>query len=279
MIHQAEIEFIQTHAYVPEHLVSYISAISGAEPFLFDNYLCCSKDEVLIFIGYPLGVPFREKEAKAILDKAVKKLKPHIISLIAPAIEKQLGTITQRSSDQYYRLSLDSFAPTTTVKNMVRRASRELAVERGNRWGKEHDGLISEFLAAHHVSPETAGIFHRIPYYIAASQTVILLNARTWEGSLIAFDVADFGSKDYLFYMFNFASRRHYVPGASDLLLSEVVGIAREQGKKFVNLGLAINEGVTFFKKKWGGVPFLGHELLVCEASRAGIIDSLLGRL
>ena len=55
--------------------------------------------------------------------------------------------------------------------------------------------------------------------------------------------------------------------------------IAREQGKKFVNLGLSINKGVTFFKEKWGGEPFLNHEFILYDKSRAGIIDALFNRL
>ena len=79
--------------------------------------------------------------------------------------------------------------------------------------------------------------------------------------------------------MFNFASREHYIPGASDLLLNELVTIAQQKGKRFINLGLAINKGITFFKQKWGGVPFLNHEFVLYETSRAGIIESLLNRL
>ena len=37
MIDQSETEHIYTNAYVPEHLVDYVSAISGAEPFLFET--------------------------------------------------------------------------------------------------------------------------------------------------------------------------------------------------------------------------------------------------
>ena len=115
--------------------------------------------------------------------------------------------------------------------------------------------------------------------YMASTTTALLLSARNHEGRLIAFDVADYGSKDYAFYMFNFASREHYIPGASDLLLNELVTIAQQKGKRFINLGLAINAGITFFKQKWGGVSFLNHEFVLYETSRAGIIESLLGRL
>jgi hypothetical protein len=162
---------------------------------------------------------------------------------------------------------------------MLRRASRELSVEAGKEWSKEHGALITEFLSSHEVSDETEHIFARIPEYMASATTALLLSARNQKGELIALDVADFGSKDYAFYMFNFASREHYIPGASDLLLHELVTIAQQKGKLFINLGLAINAGITFFKQKWGGVSFLNHEFVLYETSRASIIESLLGRL
>ncbi|MBT9139112.1 MAG: hypothetical protein DDT31_01693 [Syntrophomonadaceae bacterium] len=53
--------------------------------------------------------------------------------------------------------------------------------------------------------------------------------------------------------------------GASDLILYEIIKTAQEMGKSFVNLGLGINEGVAFFKKKWGGSPFLNYEFCLYE--------------
>ena len=279
MIDQSETEHIYTNAYVPEHLVDYVNAISRAEPFLFQHYLCYKKDETLIFIGYPLGVSFDQKQIEASLEAAAKALKPRIVALVAPIIGLSRVRPIQKSSDSYYRLDLDGFIPSLGVQSMVRRASRELSVETGKKWSKEHGALVTEFLSSHEVSEETEHIFNRMPEYMASSKTVLLLSARNHEGTLIALDVADYGSKDYAFYMFNFASREHYVPGASDLLLHELVTIAQQKGKRFINLGLAINKGITFFKQKWGGVPFLNHEFVLYKSSRAGIIESLLGRL
>jgi hypothetical protein len=71
------------------------------------------------------------------------------------------------------------------------------------------------------------------------------------------------------------------VPGASDLLLSKIIEQAIVEEKRYLNLGLGINAGVTFFKTKWGGVPFLPH--YTCRQERArttslwqNLFDSLL---
>ena len=279
MISNTDAQYIFEQAYVPEHLVDYVTAISGAEPFLFEQYLCYTRDETLIFIGYPLGASFNQKQMEASLEAAAKTQKPRIVSLVAPTIGLSRVKPIQKSSDSYFRLDLGGFIAPPGVQSMLRRASRELSVEAGKEWGKEHGALITEFLSSHEVSEETEHIFARIHEYMASTKTALLLSARNQKGELIALDVADFGSKDYAFYMFNFASREHYIPGASDLLLHELVTIAQQKGKLFINLGLAINAGITFFKQKWGGVSFLNHEFVLYETSRAGIIESLLGRL
>lgn len=279
MISQTGSDYIYAHAYIPEHLIDYVVSVSGAEPYLFQNYLCYKRDETLIFIGYPLGETFDEKHMEASLNAASKAMKPRILSLIAPTIAKRGARMIQQHSDFYYRLDLGNLVVPPKVHNMVRRASKEISVEYGNTWQTSNEALVAEFLATHQVSEESRHIFTRIHEYVASSKSAHLLNALDREGRLIACDVADYGSRDYAFYMFNFASTEHYMPGASDLLFSEIIAAALEKGKKFVNLGLAINDGVTFFKQKWGGVPFLNHEFLLYETSRAGIIEVLLGRL
>ena len=279
MISQEESNLIYDHAYVPEHLVEYVIAVTDGEPYLFQNYLCYKNGETLIFVGYPLGATFNEKKMEASLDAASKTMKPRTISLIAPTIATRSARIVQQHSDSYYRLDLNALIVTPKVRNMLRRASQKVSVEQSNEWKDEHKAIVDEFLVTHQVSEESRHIFIRIPEYVSASKSVHILNALDNEERLIAFDVVDYGAKDYAFYMFNFTSGKHHVPGASDLLLSEMVASAREKGKRFVNLGLAINKGITFFKQKWGGVPFLNYEFALSETPRASIIEALLSRL
>ena len=279
MIDQKEAEYIYLNAYVPEHLVDYVSSVSGAEPHLSHQFLYYTRGEVLIFIGYPLGEVFDEKRVESYLGLAIQSLKPGIVSLISPTSNTIRQWTIQEGSDSYYRLELDAFTAPPELRNMVRRAARELAIEAGKGWNEEHASLVGEFLGSHQVPEETRHIFGKIPDYLATSDTAVLLSARNHEEKLVAFDVADSGSKDYLFYMFNFSSRKHYVPGASDLLFSELIAIARSGGKKYINMGLAIHEGIAFFKKKWGGLPFLNHEFVLYKTSRKNIIELLLNRL
>ena len=55
MITAAEEKHIERHAYLPEHVPEYVTAISQTEAFLFGNFLAYAKEGLLILIGYPLG--------------------------------------------------------------------------------------------------------------------------------------------------------------------------------------------------------------------------------
>jgi hypothetical protein len=280
MITPAELTHIYTHAYVPEHIPAYVTAISDAEPHLFQPYLCYGKDGTLIFIGYPLKEPFEERKMKKTLDRAIKELKPVHVALIGPsaAIYKE-AKCAGKTSDAFYRLDRESIPIPQKVRNMIHRASRSLSIERGADCGDDHLRVIAEFLETHDIGKDTRYIFDRIPAYVAASQTAIVMNARDREGRLVAFDIAEFGAKDYAFYMFNFASRKLYVPGTSDLLLSQLIESARERGKRFINLGLGISKGIAFFKVKWGGSPFLAYEFCQYEVKQKEAMDDLWGKL
>jgi hypothetical protein len=79
--------------------------------------------------------------------------------------------------------------------------------------------------------------------------------------------------------MFSFSSEALFVPGASDLLLSEVIRQTKIEGKKYINLGLGTNPGATFFKEKWGGVGFLPYSFCLYYPSGKEILDRLLPKL
>lgn len=247
-------------AYVPEHLVDYVAAISGAEPFLIGEYLCYWSRKHLKFIGYPLSEEFSVSALEEILDKAVDRFKPDNVSIIAPrlpSIEEE--AVMERSSDSYYFLDLKSLEKRKKLRSLLRRASREAAVKR-EIFGSEHQKLIGAFLRRRSLDEASRYILKRILEYLSQSNSAVLFAARNTEGKLSAFNVFDYGSRDCAFYMFSFFSRKHYIPGASDLLFNEAAKLAREQGKERVNMGLGINSGVAWFKKKWGAVATLGYE-------------------
>jgi len=276
MITAAQEEHIERHAYLPEHVPEYVTAISETEAFLFGGYLAYARQGLVILIGYPLGEPFDQKRMEEARDSAVEHLKPERVSLMAPSIPSSLEKVDHPPSDYYYRLDLSSLAVSQKVRNMVNRAGRELTVEANSRFDDEHRELVAAFLNTHPVDEATRFIFQRIDRYLSSSRTAAILNARTSGGELVAFDITEFKPRDYALYMFNFSSDARYIPGASDLLLVRMIELAKTEGKQYINLGLGINPGVAFFKEKWGGVAFLPHAFCLYHPPRKGLLEMIL---
>ncbi|PIV22000.1 MAG: hypothetical protein COZ69_14025 [Deltaproteobacteria bacterium CG_4_8_14_3_um_filter_45_9] len=279
MITADQLAYIEEHAYIPEHITHYVTAVSKAEPFLFGEFLAYAKKDYLIFVGYPLRETFEEKRMKKALDEVTKRFKPGEIALTAPIIPSFLRERVQRSSDYYYRLNLSALSVSQKLRNMLSRAGRELSVKKSRDFAKEHQKLIEAFLKTHPVDEATRFIFERIGDYLSSSTTAWVFEARNRKGELVAFDVAELWPRDYILYMFNFNSRDRFVPGASDLLLSEIIRHAQGEHKKYINLGLGINSGVAFFKRKWGGAPFLPYNFWLYKPSRDEALETFLQKL
>jgi hypothetical protein len=278
MITSAQQAFVEEHACLPEHIVPYVTAVSQAEPFLLQDFLAYVKEDQLIFVGYPLQGAFDEKRAKKVLDEATRRFKPRTIAFTAPSVPSSITGRPHSPSDHYYRLDLSALSVSQKTRNMIKRAMRQLTVKKGP-WGEEHRALIEDFLKDHPVSEATRWIFERIPFYLASVPTAELFEAKDKAGELAAFDIAEFGATYYAFYMFNFSSKARYTPGASDLMLSGIINQAITKQKKYINLGLGINPGVTFFKTKWGGMPFHPYTFCLYSSSRDEKIGDLLQKL
>ncbi len=274
MITPQEDNFLALRAYVPEHLPGYGRAFSGgAEPFLVGSYLGYLREETLSWVGYPLEGAFQEETMKSALETAIKKYRPSRVAITAPSFSGVGGE--KKSVDLYYRLELTPLRVPSKTQNMVQRAGRELAVDKRQEFGGDHQALVDLFLGSRELEEGTRIIFSRIADYLSSVSTAWVFAARDSRGRLAGFDVADFGAGEYAFYLFNFRSREAAVPGTSDLLLYALIQEAQERGKKYLNLGLGINEGVAFFKKKWGGRPFLPHQSLIYRPSPPSIFDFL----
>ena len=138
MIATDQLDFILEHAYIPEQMTSYVTAISTAEPFLFGNFLVYRKEEHVVFVGYPLREVFQEKRMKKALDEAVRRFNPSGVALTAPSIPTSIHPQTPPSSDQYYRLDLAALSVSQKVRNMINRAKRHLKVEKRKTLDEGH---------------------------------------------------------------------------------------------------------------------------------------------
>jgi hypothetical protein len=258
---------IYQHAYLPEHLPDYVVAVSGAKPYLHDNYLCFFHKKHLIFIGYPLGN--KSADPAPIYDTVCERYMPVTVAVIAPKIWLLPGTFVEHPPDKYYRLSLPLKSLDSGLAYMIRRAEKELQITSGE-FGKEHRKLVNAFLAAHKLTPSQKYVFKHIHHYLKNSESSRLIEARKG-AQLVAFTIADMGSADYAFYMFNLRSTKYKIPGASDLLFNEMVNMSQSEGKKAINLGLGIHPGIRRFKEKWGGIPFLSYSSALVHRKPMGL--------
>jgi len=279
MMTPSQRNYVDEHAYLPEHVVPYVTAVSGAEPFLLDDFLVYFGNRRLIFVGYPLKDIRDEKTMKKTLDQATKRFKPDEVALTAPSLPPPFAGRETQPKDDYYRLDLSAIPLSQKLRNMIKRATRDLSVRTVTTFTTEHAQIVDEFLQAHPVDEAIRLIFQALPTYLSSASTAILFEARNGEGELVAFDIFEFRPRDYGLYMFNFSSRTRYVPGVSDLLLFEAVKHSLERRKTYINLGLGINPGVAFFKRKWGGVPFLPHLFYLYKRPERVRLETLLQKL
>ena len=113
----------------------------------------------------------------------------------------------------------------------------------------------------------------------AEGADVRLLNA--WDGDrLVACLVLDYSTPAFVSYIVGARSRSHPVPHAGDALFAVMLEKARAAGCDFVQLGLGVNEGITRFKRKWGGAPQLFYVMAQWqERPRADVHKVVLDEL
>ena len=264
MLTSHEESYILSHAYVPEHVVGLITSLSAGEPFLIDDHFICRKDDWIIFIGYPLQDRFDPDNFESILHKIISRFKPGRVSLIAPALSECLVlNCRERDSDHYYTLDTRNPVIRSPVKRNLRNAARRLTVERAVRMGGAHQGVMHEFVRNVDPSVRVKNLLFKMPQFVGAASHAFVLNAWCSNDELAAFYVIDLAAENFANYIIGCYSKQKYILGASDLLLMELIKISNEFGKRYINLGLGVNDGIRRFKEKWGARPTRSYE--TCE--------------
>jgi len=267
VITESELQFVHEKAYIPEHLPEYVTSIVDAEPFLFKDFLLYRRKRGIVIVGYPLNYSLNEKnlqqpnlDVQAIgqtINQIVEQYKPTEVSAMAPALPPNF-TECPTETDWFYFLDLTSFSPTKKLRNLLKKAERQLTIEVGKDFQREHHRLMQFFIRNHDLNKSSITIFERA-HHCLRSETALLFSARNAHGELVAYCIGELGASRCAFYLFSVSTTQSRVPGASDLLLYRFVQEAKQTGKQFINLGLGINPGIAFFKKKWGALPLLKH--------------------
>jgi hypothetical protein len=277
---EAEERRILDQAYIPEHIVSLMKSLSGGEPFLIDEFLCFFKKDWLMVIGYPLGSPFQRESLEKAVMKGLEQFRPVYGWFMAPEAPPLFSRLcSNRQRDNYYELDLHQSAPSEKLARIAEKASRELRVAREQQMGDEHRRLIAEFTERETLSPPVRQLYLEMPKVVNQSKTTIVLSAWSREGDLTAFYVVELAALRFAAYLIGCFSRKTYASHASDLLFHEMIVLAREQGKAFINLGLGVNEGIRRFKKKWGGTPALSYEYCEYKSKSRWLLQFLQQRV
>lgn len=250
-------------ARVPEHLLPYVRAISGLEPQEQDGFLVWRNGESLILVGHACGATHFDAER---LDMAIRKLEAlpttEKLTVLAPIRPSSAPAWAISSSpDTYWGIPL----PTTSeqmhhgqkLRNLLHRARREIVITREN-WQPDHAELTSLFSRTHALSPETRLLFGKIGDYVNAVPDAVLFSARNGSGILQGFSVGDYTALETVFYLFAFRHPQS-PPGTADTLLEALAEEGMARGHTLLNLGLGINPGITFFKRKWHAESLQAH--------------------
>ncbi len=275
MLGPERLDHVAADAVVPEQLVCYVRAVAGSTPRLFDSCLGYETPDDLVLIGYPLHDPpqslFDEQALSRSVDLALEASPAPKITVLAPTRPQQAPAVTteETSSDKssghtqdaYLALSIPAPAPNQKLRNLLRRAGREVTLEQSRALDQEHLALIDRYLECRDLEPGTRLIFRNIPAYVQSCPGSLVvsawLNRSDDPPRLAGFTLGDFTSLSTAFYMFAFRDPDLAPPGTADLLLHALLQEGEKRGQIRMNLGLGINPAIRYFKQKWGAEIFL----------------------
>ncbi len=245
-------------AVTPDQLIPYVKAVSGLDSRMFGNCVGHFCEGQIVLIGFPMGKP-QDKEAldAAVAEALQTKGLQHITVLCAEKPSQAPDNATV-SKDAYWSLPLPLAPYKQKLRNMLTRAKRDIDIEESGaeKYGQEHEAIVENFCSGRKLEAGMIHIFHQLKNYLAESPEARLFSARTKDGKVVAFAIGDYSSFNTAFYMFAYRLPSA-PPGTADALLEAVAKCGEERGHSQLNLGLAVNEGIGFFKKKWGAEFFL----------------------
>lgn len=254
---------VSAAAVVPDQILPYVAAVSGLETCLIGNCALHSGAGQGVLVAYPLHDPLDAAGAEEAVKLACKLPGLERITVLAANRPLCAPSHAVTSTDSYWQIQLPPRKMPAKLANMLRRARSEIAIDNGSgkgSWTRAHARLVAEFCRRKqdYLDAGTVYLFQQLGAYLDGNPDARLFSAWRRDGSLAGLAIGDYTSLATAFYMFAF---RHdnAPPGTSDLLLEAVIREGANLGHSRVNLGLGINPGIEFFKKKWGATSFLAY--------------------
>lgn len=245
-------------ALVPEQLLPYALAVSGSKAVPCGPCVGYLQERQLVLVGYPVAGQETDLDLDAVLTEALRTYTPDRVTVLA-AKRPGIAPADQPSEeDCYWEIPLPPPLPKQKLRHLLGRARREVRVQ-CDVWTPAHAGLTHIMIRNRPLAPGTRYIFQHIPEYLEAVSGTMLFSAYSLaDNQLMGFCIGDYSALATAFYMFAF---RHpdSPPGTADVLLEALLAEGVNRGHSRANLGLGIDPGITFFKKKWGAAPFLPY--------------------
>ncbi len=262
------LEQASLQALTPDQLLGYVHSVSGARSQLLGDYILHMQGEHAILVGY---APPHVHDTST-LENAVRALSStknieeiQRISVLAPVRPTCAPKHATHTEDFYYMLALPfTLTQHSNVYSMYKRVQEHIYILQqdnedtyGAVWTSAHQELMLQYIRRPDVSKEMSAIFQRLGMYCRQVPQVRLFSAYDKvSGELLGCTVGDFSSWQTAFYMFALRSPTA-PPGVAEALLYALIQEAEKRGYTSCNLGLGINDGIRFFKEKWGAEPTL----------------------
>lgn len=279
MIGPDRLDRVSAAADVPEQVIIYVRSVAGSRPRMLGACVGYESEEHIVLIGYPLHDPLDGDSMSRSVNLALQIPGLRKITVIGPSRPPQAPGKIRSGQDAYYVLPVPAPPPTAKLKNLLLRADRELTIDHGRRFDLDHRNLVDHYLSERTLAAGTRRIFGQIPAYIEASPGSLIVSARRADGRLAAFAVGEYASLHTAFFMFCFRDPALAPPGSADRVFSGLLEEAARRGQTRMNLGLGVNAGIRFFKRKWGARPFLPCIETAWDISSPGLIARLRGFL
>ncbi len=230
-------------------------------------------------IAYPLHGKYAHSDFSNALASAQKRVAPVYCYAIGPDFPAEFNDrIIER--DRYYILAADAPIPKKLV-NPVRKAAQILEVRESMAFTPAHRRLWAEFLENRGRMPDrVAGLYTRAPTALAeAGGSLRLLDAIDPAGNITASLLLDYAPEMFVSYVIGAHSRKFYAPHAADLLFAAMLANARKAGKRFIHLGLGVNDGILRFKRKWGAKAYYPYLYAQWQPTAADSEDNVIHAL
>ena len=266
---------VTASAAVPEQVVAYVSAVAGSRPRMIADCVGYASDGTLLLVGYPLHDPRDVNAMTAAVGQALNMSGLERLTVIGPARPPQAPEKAMMAQDSYYALPVPAPPPGQKLRNLLHRARRELNVVQGRRLENDHTALVQRYLDERRLAAGTRHIFGQLARYIETSAGSRVVSGRLADGRLAAFAVGEFAPLATAFFMFCFRDPELAPPGSADLVLESLLEEAHQRGHSRMNLGLGVNVGIGFFKRKWGAEPFLPYVEVSWELKPRGFLSKL----